>query len=58
MLCWGSYLTPTVMPIHFGTPMDENPFGADPIVIFTATYELMNDPLGVGYQADPTKTLE
>ncbi len=43
---WGSptvgvrKLTPTVMPIHFGTPMDENPFGADPIVIFTATYGL------------------
>jgi len=25
------------MPIHFGTPMDDNPLGADSIVIFTAT---------------------
>jgi hypothetical protein len=31
-------LTPTVMPIHLGAPMDENPPGAEPIVIFTATY--------------------
>jgi hypothetical protein len=28
------------MPIHFGTPMDENPPDAGPIVIFMATYEL------------------
>ena len=28
------------MPIHLGAPMDENPAGAEPIVIFTATYEI------------------
>jgi hypothetical protein len=39
--CWGSLrLTPAIMPINIGTPMDENPLGADPIVIFTATYGL------------------
>jgi hypothetical protein len=26
------------MPIHLGTPMDENPLGAESIVIFTATF--------------------
>ncbi len=26
------------MPIHLGTPMDENPLGAESTVIFTATY--------------------
>jgi hypothetical protein len=28
------------MPIHLGAPMDENPPGAVPGVIFTATYGL------------------
>jgi len=29
------------MPIHVGTPMDENPPGAEPSVILTATYALI-----------------
>jgi hypothetical protein len=32
---------PTVMPIYLGTPMDENPPGAGPNVIFTATYQFI-----------------
>jgi len=42
--CWGSYLTPTVMPIYLGAPMDENPLGVGPSVIFTATYEISGFP--------------
>jgi queuine/archaeosine tRNA-ribosyltransferase len=37
---WGSFLTPTVMPIYLGATMDENPLDVEPIVIFTATYAL------------------
>ncbi len=31
------------MPIHLGTPMDENPPAAEPIMIFMATYEDYED---------------
>ena len=34
-------LSPTVMPISLGAPMDENSLGAESIVIFTATYGLI-----------------
>jgi len=46
-LRWGSFVTLTVMPIHFGAPMDENPPGVEPSVIFTATCELstLADPV-------------
>ena len=29
------------MPMHFGAPMDENPPGVEPSVIFTVTYGLL-----------------
>jgi hypothetical protein len=32
------------MPIHLGAPMDENPPDAEPIVIFTTTYEAAPEP--------------